>query len=173
MKNTFFISAVICLASVMMCNAQDYSTLQDVELKDKADFAKAEDKILECTQYILTTPMDDENKNRIHAMQFILRWMEGTPDYTFTLDETVARLAQTSDEVLGVYMACMCRYVLKNKEKANDDKEVKYNSVLMLIDYAQDPDNEVEISGEMQNLIQAKKENRLKEYIKVIEGQMV
>jgi hypothetical protein len=173
MKTKFFVSLFIFLGFVAIGNAQDYSKLKDVELKDKEDFAKVEDKILECSKYILTTPMDDENTNRINALQFLFRWMDGTPDYTFSLDETVGKLAQESDALLGVYMACMCRFVLENKDKAKDDNEVKYNSVLMLIDYSQDKHNNVEISGELKNLIQAKNENRLKEYIKVVEGQMV
>jgi hypothetical protein len=173
MKSKFLGAVIVFLGFVMVCNAQDYSTLKDVELKDKADFGKAEDKILEISKYVLTTPMEDDNTNRNNALQFMFRWMEGTPDYTFTLDETVGKLAQTSDALLGVYMACMCRYVLENKEKAKDVNEVKYNSVLMLIDYSQDPNNKVEISGELKNLIQAKDEHRLKEYIKVVEGQMV
>jgi len=173
MKNGFFVPVILFLGFAMVCNAQDYSTLKDVELKHKDDFSKAEVKILECSTYILTTPMDDENTNRINAMQFMFRWMDGTPDYTFYLDETVGKLAQTSDALLGVYMACMCRYVLENKEKAKDDKDVKYNSVLMLIDYSQDPHHNVEITGELKNLIKAKDEQRLKEYLQVIEGQMV
>jgi len=173
MKTKFFVSVILFLGFVMACDAQDYSNLKDIELKEKEDFSKVEDKILECSKYVLTTPMDDENTNRINALQFMFRWMDGTPDYTFTLDETVGKIAQTSDALLGVYMACMCRYVLENKDNAKDEKEVKYNSVLMLIDYARNPDNKVEITGEMENLIKAKDENRLKEYIKVIEGQMV
>ncbi len=173
MKTKFLVSVIMFLGYVMACNAQDYSKLKDVELKEKEDFAKAEDKILECSKYILTTPMDDENTNRINALQFMFRWMEGTPDYTFTLDETVGKIAQTSDALLGVYMACMCRYVLENKDKAKNEKDVKYNSVLMLIDYSKDPNNKVEITGEIKNLIKAKDEHRLKEYIKVIEGQLV
>jgi hypothetical protein len=173
MKTQFFVSAILFFGLVMGCNAQDYSKLKDIELKDKEDYSKAEDKILECSKYVLTTPMEDDNTNRTNALQFLLRWMDGTPDYTFNLDETVGKLAQTSDALLGVYMACMCRYVLENKDKAKDDKDVKYNSVLLLIDYAKDPNNKVEISGELENLIRAKDENRLKEYIKVVEGQMV
>jgi hypothetical protein len=173
MRARFFISAILFLGFVLAGNAQDYSKLKDIQLKEKEDFIKAEDRILECSKYILTTPMDDENTNRINALQFMFRWMDGTPDYTFTLDETVGKLAQTSDALLGVYMACMCRYVLENKEKAKDQKEVKYNSVLLLIDYSSDPENKVEISGELENLIRAKDEHRLKEYIKVVEGQMV
>ncbi len=173
MKTKLFAAVVMLLGFSMVCNAQDYSTLKDIELKDKADFGKAEDKILEIATYILTTPVDDENANRNNALKFLFRWMDGTPDYTFMLDETVGKLAQTSDALLGVYMACMCRYVLENKDKAKDDKDVKYNSVLKLIDYSQDPNNKVEITGELKNLIQAKDEHRLKEYIKAVEGQMV
>jgi hypothetical protein len=173
MKTKFFATVILFLGFVMAVNAQDYSKLKDIELKEKEDFSKAEDKVLECSKYILTTPMEDDNTNRINALQFMFRWMDGTPEYTFTLDETVGKIAQTSDALLGVYMACMCRYVLENKDKAKDEKEVKYNSVLMLIDYARNANNKVEITGEMENLIKAKDENRLKEYIKVIEGQMV
>jgi hypothetical protein len=173
MKTKFFFSIILFLGFVMVINAQDYSKLKDIELKTKEDYNKAEDKVLECTKYILTTPMDNENTNRTNALQFLLRWMDGTPDYTFNLDETVGKIAQTSDALLGVYMACMSRYVLENKDKAKDEKDVKYNSVLLLIDYANDPANKVEISGELENLIKAKDEHRLKEYIKVVEGQMV
>ena len=173
MKTKFFFSVILFLGIVMTGKSQDYSRLKDIEMKSKEEFIKAEDKVLECTKYVLTTPMDDENTNRRNAMQFILRWMEGTPDYTFTLDETVGKIAQTSDALLGVFMACMSRYVLEHKDKAKDEKDVKYNSVLMLIDYARDPENDVEITGEMENLIKAKDEHRLKEYIKVVEGQLV
>jgi hypothetical protein len=173
MKAKFIVSVILFLGFVMVCNAQDYSMLKEIELKEKEDFGKVEGKILECSKYVLTTPMDDENTNRSNALQFMFRWMDGTPDYTFTLDETVGKIAQTSDALLGVYMACMCRYVLENKDKAKDEKDVKYNSVLMLIDYSKDPNNKVDISGELENLIKAKDEHRLKEYIKVVEGQMV
>jgi hypothetical protein len=173
MKTKFFISAILLVGCLMVSKAQDYSMLKDIKLKEKEDFVKAEDKILECTKYILTTPIDNENTNRNNALQFMLRWMDGTPDYTFNLDETVGKLAQSSDALLGVYMACMCRYVLENKDKAKDDKDVKYNSVLLLIDYAKDSNNKVDISGEMENLIRANDEHRLKEYIKVVEGQLV
>ena len=84
MKTKFFISVLIFLGFVAICNAQDYSKLKDIELKDKEDFTKVEDKVLECSTYILTTPMDDENTNRINALQFLFRWMDGTPDYTFS-----------------------------------------------------------------------------------------
>jgi hypothetical protein len=173
MKARFFISVILCLGFVPTAISQDYSKLKEVELKQKEDYTKAEDKILECSKYVLTTPMEDDNTNRNNALQFLFRWMDGTPDYTFTLDETVGKIAQTSDALLGVYMACMCKYVLENKDKAKDEKEVKYNSVLMLIDYSSDPNNKVEITGELENLIKAKDEHRLKEYIKVIEGQLV
>ena len=173
MKAGYFVTMVAFLSFAFASNAQDYSKLNDIELKNKEDFSQAENKALECSIYILTTPVDEENTNRNNALQFMFRWMDGTPEYTFTLDETMGRLKQTSDELLGVYMACMCRYVLENKDKAKNDKDVKYNSVLMLIDYSQDPDHNVEITGEVENLIRAKDEHRLKEYINVIEGQMV
>jgi hypothetical protein len=170
MKTKFFVSVILFFGLVMGCTAQDYSKLKDITLKGKEDCAKAEKQVLECSEYVLTTPLDDQNNNRMDALKFIFRWMDGTPDFMFNLDESIGKLVNSNEELLGVYMACMSKFVLGNRDKAKDQDEVKYNSILMLIDYAQKPENSVEISGELQKLIDAKKDGSLKDYLKIDEG---
>jgi hypothetical protein len=173
MKKTIFILAILVTAFGANAFSQDYSKLKDISLKSKEDCTAAEDRVKECTTYILTTPMDDSNQNRMNAIAFVMRWMDATPDFTFDLDQTVAALAQTNESLLGVYMACMSKFVLENRSDSKDKGEVKYRSVLLLLDYAQNPDNKVDIEGELENLVNAKKDGTLKDYLKINQGMQV
>jgi len=147
--------------------SQDYSNLKDIVLKDKTDYPKVEDKVLECAKYILNTPLDDKNLNRLNSLQFIMRWMEGTSDFTFNIDETIAKATKSDQLLLGVYMACMTKFVLENRDKAKDEKEVKFNSIVMLLNYCEVPSNNVDLNRELKKMIKAKKEDKLKEYLKL------
>ena len=167
MKIKLLFATVAFIATTMACCAQDYSNLKDFVLKDKADYPKAEAKVLECAKYILTTPLDEKNANRLYSLQFIIRWMEGTPDYSFGIDESIMKVSKSNQSLLGVYMACMTQYVLENKENSKDQKGIKYNAMLMLISYAENINNKVEINKELKKMIKAKKEDKLKEYLNV------
>jgi hypothetical protein len=145
--------------------SQDYSNLKDIVLKDKTDYPIVEDKILECSKYILNTPMDDKNLNRLNALQFLMRWMDGTPDFTFNIDETIGKIIKSNQLLLGVHLACMTKFVLENRDKAKDEKEVKYNSIVMLLNYCELPGNNVNLNRELKKMIKAKKEDKLKEYL--------
>lgn len=147
--------------------SQDYSNLKDVVLKDKKDYPKVEDKVLECSNYILNTPMDYKNLNRLNSLQFLMRWMDGTPDFTFNIDETIGRATKSDQLLLGVYLACMTKFVLENRDKAKDEKDVKYNSIVMLLNYCEVPNNKVDLNRELKKMIKAKKEDKLKEYLKL------
>jgi len=167
MKQQLIFIAIFLFRISYSVLAQDYSSLKDIELKEKSDFAKAEDKVLECSKYLLSTPMDDSGKNRVYCTQFILEWMVGTPDYNFTIDEIITKIAEPNKLLLGVCLASMAKYVLENKDNAKDTKEIKYNSILMLINYAQESKNNVVIKGELKKLIKEKEKGKLKEYLKL------
>jgi len=167
MKTKILITAIAIWGITSVCYSQDYSNLKDIVLKDKADYPKVDNQILECAKYILNTPMDDKNLNRFYSLQFMMRWMQGTPDYTFNIDETIGNIIKSNESLLGVYLACMANYMLENKVKAKDEKEVKYNSILLLINYCEASKNNVDMSSELKIMIKAKNENTLKEYLKL------
>jgi hypothetical protein len=167
MKTNLILVSLIIFSVTGITYSQDYSNLKDIELKDKTDYPKAEDKVLECANYILSTPMDNNNINRIYAIQFLLRWMGGTPDYTFNIDETIGKITKSEPTLLGVYLACMSKFVLENKDKSNNNDEVNFNSIVMLLNYCDNPSNKVKIKGELKKMIKAKNEDKLKEYLKL------
>ena len=155
---------VLCLNQIL---AQDYSNLEKVQLKGNEDYAKNEVLVLECSGYLLNSPLEalDSDINRLRALQFIMRWMEGTPDYMFGLDESISKVINSESKLLGIYMACMTKFVLENKEKSSDQKEIKYNSFLTLIAYCEDQDKGVKLNKELKKLIKARNDGTLREYL--------
>jgi len=167
MKNRIiYLMIALCSLSIAV-KAQDYSGLKDIELKDKSDYPKNEDKVLECSKFILTQSVETKDPNCMYCMAFIIRWMSGTPDYSFGVDDAVGKLIKSNQLLMGVYMACMNIYVLNNKDKASDANAVKLNSVSMFLDYCSNPAIKVKPDGELKKAIKAKNDNKLKEYLKI------
>ena len=122
---------------------------------------------MECANYVLSVPVEDENSNRLITLQTIIKWMSGTPDYQFEIDESITNLFKKNDSVLGLYMASMTKFVLENRDKTGDKNEVKYNTYSILLDYCDNPVNKVKMTKELQKAIDKKKDGKLKEYLKI------
>jgi len=167
MKIKSLIISLLVLGLVNSLFAQDYSKLDKTVLKEKTDYVENENLVIECSNYLLNSPLDDlkNDLNHVKALLFIMRWMEGTPDYMFDIDDTVGKATKSNPSLLGVYLASMSKYVLENKDKSGDAKEVKYNSFLIFIKYCEDPKNNVRKNKEIKKLIEAKDEGTLREYL--------
>jgi hypothetical protein len=133
---------VAAMFSVMVARSQHLPDVASIKLDKKEDFnTTANDAALQASVYLLTTPIEKNNTDRDLAGTYLLKWMKGTPDFYFSLDEDAAELAERDNALFIVFMAAMTKYVLQNPSDAADIKKVKVNSVKMLIEYAKDPKN--------------------------------
>lgn len=97
----------------------------------------------------------------------MIKWMTGTPDYTFSLDEQATNFAKNNDHFLGLYMAAMTKYVLENKTESKNDSKIKLNAVKLIINYSKVPSNNVKLNKELKKAIEADENGRLEEYLKL------
>lgn len=65
--------------------AQDYSKLSEINLTKVSDYRDNEPKVEECANYILGQSIESNELNKPYCIKFIMKWMEGTPDYSFSL----------------------------------------------------------------------------------------
>src|SRR5690349_5019108 len=128
------IAFFLLLAIPFVSQGQDFSSLKSLEFKSKEDYKQHESTILEMSSYVLSVPIDNANTNRLIALQTIIKWMSGTPDYQFGIDAAVEPLMKKNDEIIGLYMAAMTKYSLSNKEMAADQNAVKLGSFTLLLD---------------------------------------
>jgi len=148
--------------------AQTLPDLDAIKLDKKEDFnSEADDAALQAANFLLSTPVEKSNINRLKSIQYIIKWMSGTPNYSFTLDDQATKFAKKNDDLLGLYMAAMVKYVLENKADAKDQNKIKFNTVKLIIAYATDEKNKVKINSELKRAIEADRNGQLSEYLKI------
>ena len=166
MKKLFFGMLLVLFSNLSF--AQTLPNFDVIKLESKEDYnATANDAALQASNFLFSTPLDPKSIDRLRSLQFIIKWMTGTPDYSFTLDEQATKFAKKNDDLLALYMAAMTKYVLENKADAKDQNKIKLNAVKIIIAYVTDPKNNVKINKELKNAIEADKNGRLSEYLKI------
>lgn len=151
----FFVSSLIGHAQ----SAPDYTSFK---LEAKEDYTIDADKaaLLAATQ-ILTTPANDKDLSRLGAAQFLIRWMTGTPTYTFTLDDRAGKFAK--DDLLIVYMAAMARYALEHPAESKVEETVQLNALKSLLTYCRQFN--IKMTGELKKLKAADEKGELEKYL--------
>lgn len=160
------VSTLFLFAIVNHSWSQDLLGFESISRNDRSDFRNAEPKALEAANFLLNTPLVESKADREKAMKYMIMWMEGTPDYTFYIDNNIGSFTRSSNTLLVVYMACQTKNSLENPFLGNNRDELKYKSVEMYMDYCLNPSNNVKIFRQLERLVKARDKGKLKEYIK-------
>lgn len=151
MKKIIFI-ALLALTSTMSFG-QNFSELAKTEFKSKESYKPAESQVLTCANYLFSNPANQAELNRLNAIQYIIKWMSGTPDYTFDLGEKAMKLTDGNSDLLGLYMAAMSKVVLDNNTQKLSSDEIYSQSEKIMVKYCAIADNNVKTSKKIKQLI--------------------
>jgi hypothetical protein len=115
MKTKILLIYLLFISFCITINAQDFTKLDKIQLKDKSDYEKNESLVLECSNYLLNSQFDilDKDLNHTQSQLFIIKWMGGTPDYSFDIDERIGKATKSNSSLLGVYLAASVNIFLK------------------------------------------------------------
>lgn len=164
MKRLFFVLVLVFVSAFSF--AQNLPNYDAIKLEVKEDYnTAAETAALKAASFLLSTPNEKNSLDRLKSLQYLIKWMSGTPDYSFSLGDPVTKFAKKNEDLLGLYMAAMTKFVLENKADAKDEKKIKLNAVKMLIDYAKDENNKIKINGELKKAVEADNKGQLAEYL--------
>mgnify|MGYP003580548984 CR=1 FL=1 len=149
-------------ATVFGQNQPDYAS---IKLDTKENFTdEVNSTALKAATYILSTPIDKKSNPRLLASQFLLRWMTGSPHYSFEIGEQVGKITKGNDDLLIVYMAAMTKYCLENPASKDDQPNVKLASIKQLLNYCQT--QQVSLTKELKKLHKANEEGELEKHLK-------
>jgi hypothetical protein len=161
MKTFLFCLLLLINTSVF---SQKPSQYDNVPLTTANEYRHAEPQVALAADYVYSSPIDKDNVHRKDAINFILKWMGGTSDYSFAVDDAMKKITNDDRDLVGVYAACISKYALE-KGKGVDRDILKFNSFLLLAKYCENPDNNYKVRGEIKKLIDAKNQNKLQEYL--------
>jgi len=148
------ILALAALGFFITTYSQQLPDISSIRLDTKEDFnSNANEAALKVSVYLLATPVEKNDARRDLAGAYLIKWMKGTPEFYFSLDEDAAELAQRNNDLFIVFMAAMTKYVLEHPSDAADVQKIKSNSVKALIEYAKNPKNHVNLTGDLKKAI--------------------
>jgi len=158
MQKTIF--SILFLLPIICISAQDYSRLMEINLEDSTTCRKAEPKLIECCDFLLSHPCID-TKNSIYCGDFILNWMELNPDYKFGISENMYTAVQNNNALTTIYYACIAKKHV-DSHIYYDGFEIQLLAVKRLIEYIEKPENEVKLNGKLKKFLAAKKTGDLR-----------
>lgn len=141
--------------------AQKLPQFDNVSLSAKEDYGAADTIAYQAASYILATPFADADANRLQAERFLIKWMTGTPDYTFALGDDILKYFDNSPPLMAVYMAALAQTTLENKQM-KDGNAMNALAVKKFIAYITNSNNQVKMTGKLRKMISAEKNGKLK-----------
>ncbi len=162
MKKIYTLISLLII-SVSSLSAQNYFGLEDVDLSDAESCRKAEPKVIEVSEYLLSTPCV-ENVKALTATAFIIDWMDKTEDYTFTLGDGLFDIITSDISLTGRYFAALAKTAIEMEEE-NADK-LLLDATTLFLEYCENPKNKVKVKRKLKKYIDAKNNGTLQKMIK-------
>ncbi|KQC02504.1 hypothetical protein [Pedobacter sp. Hv1] len=163
MKKTilFFL---LCTLGINYSYSQDFPNLKHVKLNKKSNYRGTETLVLKVTDYLFATPIDKKNTSRTEAGQFLIKWMNGTPDYTFLLEDKEVDFFNTDSDLILIYMAGFTKYTLENPT-IKDQKALILGTMQLILPYLNKQNSKKSWSTKLWQLNEANQKGELEEYL--------
>lgn len=165
MNSLRFYLLLLIICSPLSLVAQDYSTLKDIPLTDSKSCLDAQNKVIECCDYLLKNPCVD-NLTDLNATSFLIKWMGATPDFTFSFESGFFASLKGDLNLTGRYVASMAKVAIENNFKQNT-VDLQLKAITLVLEYSELPINKVKITKKLKKYIEAKNNGTLKDLIKL------
>jgi hypothetical protein len=158
------IRLLFILALFLSVTSFAQSSYSNIKLETPGEYRGAEPAVLKATNYLFTSKFDKDDLERLYAIEFIMKWMGGTPDFTFELNENFTKPFLDDTDLLGLYMGAVVKFALEHRTKAKDINTVNLNAAKMIVEYSSKPGNNLKQTGELKKMATALKKGELEKY---------
>lgn len=115
---TLFFTALLFSGSAW---AQDFEIPQDVEMKELEDYARHQENMVPCFDWLMQTPANEQVEKRKAAQAYLLKWLTGTDYFTLQLNADMIPYTEDNPELLIIFMGGWAKQALQ-KPKLKDDQ---------------------------------------------------
>lgn len=144
--------------------AQEFEVPEDYELKTEEDYEAYEDEALDCANWLLDTPLNEELKMRTKANKFLLKYVEGSPKITIIINPKIINFLDSSPYLLMIYMAGWVKFSFET-EKFDDVFENSFAAINSTIDVYQRDRNYISKDKHMEKYVKMRAKGTLKAYV--------
>jgi hypothetical protein len=151
MNKFLLLFVLVMISNISWC--QNHYPYQDIKLEKPADYKGTEPLALSAATFLLGTPFNETDAERIAALQFIVKWMTGTKDHNFYMQGKVAGIS-SDNNLLSLFIAAMVKYSLENKAEAINAMTVELNASRLVLAYCDDPKNNFKLKKKLRKILE-------------------
>lgn len=129
------LSLLLIIASSTVVKSQTFEVPDNYELKTKEDYSAYEKDILNCINWLESTPFDQDKKKRKEASTFFMAWISGAPNVSITISSKAMNYADKNPDLLTIYLAGATKYCLTNPKSKQDTNAVNEAGINSLIEF--------------------------------------
>lgn len=126
------VSALIFLTISLGLFGQDFNVPKDYKLVKAEDYAPHEQEIINCVDWLIKTPLNEQPEKRKEANAFLLKWLTGSPNVSLEIKQEIVTFMGTSPDLLMIFMGGWAKYSLESKGFNNkvEGSKAGINSVI-------------------------------------------
>jgi len=164
MKNSLL--TLLLIFTCVTAFSQNVPPVDGVRMETEQDYRNADSLVVQVSRYLLSIPVNQDNHTRLRIGVFLTRWMQGSPQFNFTLNENVLKYIGTDVDLLSVYYAALCSFVLQYPS-VKDANTVTLNAAKELVAYMNKSSNHVILTRRLKKLCEADDKGELKSFLRL------
>jgi hypothetical protein len=145
-------------------SAQEFQVPKDYVLKKKEDYAKYEQDIVKCVDWLMSTPADKQKNKRKRANAFLMKWANGSPKLSVEIHAEILTFSKDID-LFMLFIGGWAKYAIENNDY-EDSFAGNMAGLNAVMDYYQ---KNKEITGKnrkVEKFIKMKEKGELEAYVK-------
>jgi len=144
--------------------SQSMPPVDGVPLVTAQDYRTAENVVVQVDGNLLSTPIDKANETRLYAGLFLMKWINGTPDFDFTTEQKPLKYLKKDADLITVYCAALTSFTLQYRS-VKDHKALTVNAVKAFLDYVNNANNHVVLTKNLKKLSDANQQGTLEKFL--------
>lgn len=145
--------------------SQTFEVPNNYKLKEKGDYAEYEKDIIDCIDWLMLTPQNEQAGKRKSASAFLIKWVTGSPKIQMEIHPQIVNFISTSPELLLPFIGGWTKFSIQSMDYANKSAG-NLAGIESVIDFYQKNILVLHSDKNVEKYIKMKKEGSLKEYIR-------
>lgn len=163
---------ILIIAFGANLNAQEISDASDLKKKNPASAdvnpdinqkIKNDQEFLKVFDWLMETPIHQEDEKRKIANAAISSYIEENQNFDIELDNKLLKFAETSPELLPIFMGGYTAYIIENKN--NNPVEANVAGIESLIDYYSQNEKFLVRDKHIEKFIRKAEKDKLDKYV--------
>ena len=99
--------------------SQDFEVPANYKLESAGDFSFYEQDIINCVNWMTSTPLIEQGSLRTDASIFLVEWLKGNPFMTVKPKKEIVTFANSSPNLVLIFMGGWARYAIEKHDFKN------------------------------------------------------